>query len=521
MLRYLSLVGALCGVVAPFLPGGAGRSYAVDRPVIAAAVGLVAVAALGLADARAVRVTAAVGAAAALGVVLRVLVVDLGTGLTGPRLPVLAVGAAAVAVAAWAGRVGGRLGWRARPVGVLAAVLAVAAAVVAPLATRAVVVDSLVRDARAFDAPAVVERPTGGQWSWQPDADVAGLVAAGHGVVVATADGSVVALDGADGREQWRHTRRGARIGTLVASMDRATVVVTFRSLLDTTAQLLVALDADTGAVRFEEVVPSVQAETDGIVPGTRTLALRDGESVVGHDLLTGEERWRWSPPEGCGAPYTPTVRGRTTVFAAVECDDVLRLSALDESTGRERWGHQVDLRPPDGERQDLHLRGTADGSVVWARFATGRARPGAVTDGLFDAEDGTPLARPDPAWVVRAEVGARVLLEEQDSSAVRAIHAFDVATGGTTALDVAACPHRAADATTSTTYLRVCGDTGREVTVLVQGLDGAPPTAVPVRLDGSGSRSALLLTPAPGAIVLTRAAHGGTPAPVVGLTGR
>ncbi|WP_433259844.1 PQQ-binding-like beta-propeller repeat protein [Actinosynnema sp. CS-041913] len=510
----MTLVGALSVAVAPFLSGGAGRPDAVDGPVVGLAAGLVAVAALGFTPSKGARITAVAGALIALGVTVRLLVVDLGVGLTGPRLPVLAVGA--LAVTAGVGAAAGS--WRVRPVGLIAAVIALVATVGAPWAAQAVIVESHTHDVRGLEPPAVAERPTGRQWSWQPSADVVDVVAAGHGVVVATNDGGVVALDGLDGREQWRYTRRGAWIGMLIASLDRRAVVVTFRSALDTRAQLLVALDAGTGSVRFEKVIRSVLAEADDVVPGTRTLALRDGESIAGYDLVTGDERWRWSPPEGCQSPYARAVRGPSTVFVPVECSTTLSLAALDEVTGQERWRHEVGLGPPDGEGQDIYLDGTTDGAVVSLRIITARALPGSVTSGLFDAETGRQLAHPGTPWTVRARVGPRPLLEEQDTAATRAIRSIDLATGTMTALDVAACPQRTADATTTTTYLRVCGDNGRELTLVVQGLDGTPPTTTQVRLDGSGSLPELKLVPAPGAIVLARGTYGGTPAPVVGL---
>ncbi|XVV00083.1 hypothetical protein ACQPW3_21750 [Actinosynnema sp. CA-248983] len=143
---------------------------------------------------------------------------------------------------------------------------------------------------------------------------------------------------------------------------------------------------------------------------------------------------------------------------------------------------------------------------------------PGAVTDGVFDAETGVLLARPGREWVVRTDIGPRVVVEKQAGSAVTALAFLDMGTGATTPLDVTACARRRADATTATTYLRACEDAG--VTVVAQGLDGSAVTRTPVRLDGSGSLAEVRLVPAPGAIVVARSAFGGTPAPVVGLSG-
>ncbi|MEV0678912.1 PQQ-binding-like beta-propeller repeat protein [Actinosynnema sp. NPDC050436] len=516
MLRYLTLVGAASAAVAPFLPGGAARSDTVDWPVIGLAVGVIAVAALGFARHRAARTAAVLAGVAAFGLVLRLLLPDLGAGLTGPRLPVLAVGAAAVALG-----VGASGGWRVRPVGVVAAVVAVAASVLAPVAVDAAVVDSETRDERGFAPPAVAQRLTGRQWAWQPPADVTALVAAGHGVVVGLGGGTVVALDGADGDEQWRYTRSGAFVDNLVASKDGKAVVTTFRSSLDTRSQLLVVLDADTGAVRFDRVIPSVLAEVEALTPGTAVLAVRDRDVITGYDLVTGDEKWRWTPPEGCAVPYTRAVGGRTTVLTVVECPDAVRLLALDEATGAQRWQHEVPLDRDDRRRVDVHLAGTPDGALVSARITSTRAKPGAITLALFDAETGAVEYRPEPRWVVRADRGPAVLLEVQDGARATEVHVVDAATGTTRPLDAAVCPDRSADATTATTYVRKCADDGRETTVVVQPLDGSPATSVPVRMDGSGVLLKSFLVAAPGAVVVARGAFGGTPAPVVGLVGR
>jgi hypothetical protein len=404
--------------------------------------------------------------------------------------------------------------------GVVAAVVVVAAAVVAPGVAEVVTVRAETVEPRAFEPEPVVERPGGRQWAWQPPADVRGVVAAGHGVAVAMTDGSVVALDGSDGWLAWRYARPGARVGAVAASMDRKAVAVTFGSGRDTRVKSVVVLDADTGTPRFELVVRAVQVEADTLILGTRTLALRDDDVITGYDLVSGEVRWRWSPPAGCTSRFNATERGRTTVLVPVECPDLLSVVALDEVTGQERWRHDVPLGPDDGLRRDVLMHGSRDGAVVSLRVVTGQALPGAVTDGLLDAETGRVLARPTPSSALRVDLGVTPLVEEEENGQATAIQAIDPATGATTPLDVAACPARSADTTTSTTYLRACADNGRELTVVTQPLDGSPPTSTPVRLDGSGVLPTVHLVAAPGAIVVTREAFGGTPAPVVGLTG-
>jgi outer membrane protein assembly factor BamB len=339
-----------------------------------------------------------------------------------------------------------------------------------------------------------------------------------HGVAVATRDGAVVALNGVSGHVEWRYARPGAWPGTLVASADRRTVVATFRSARDTRAQSVVVLDADTGAPRFDVVVRSVLVETGQLKPGARTLMVRDGEVLTGYDIDTGESRWRWSTPAGCTSWYGQVAWGRTTALLPVECPDTLGVTALDDATGRERWRHDVP-RDAAADRQEVRVDGTPDGTAVRFQAFGARTDP----DGLLDAETGRVLARPERPWIVRTDVGATPLLEEEeDGGRLTGVLALDPATGATTRLSLDACPQRTADLTTHTTYVRACADTGRELTVVTQPLDGSPPDSTPVRLDGSGTRarSDVRLVAVPGAIVLTRVAFGGTPAPVVGLIG-
>jgi outer membrane protein assembly factor BamB len=552
MLRYMTVVGALCAACAPFRSGGVPRPE-VDATVIGLAVGVVLAAALAVGGRHSARVFAAVAGAGSAVAVWWLLVSDLLIGLTGDDLPVLAVGSLAVAVGAigLAGRrteAVGRVaaqpaegvagsaevsgdeavppvrsgGWRVRPGGVLAVVVVVVAAFLAPAGAQAVIVRSETRDARDFPPEPLGERTGGRQWAWQPPADVVDVVPVLHGVAVATRDGAVVALNGSDGRVEWRYARPGAQVGSLVASTDRRTVVVSFRSAHDTRAQSVVVLDADTGTPRFERVMRSALVETGQVMPGTRTLTVRDEEVVTGYDLGDGGSRWHWSPPAGCTSWFGQVAWGRTTVLVPVECADTSGVTALDEATGRERWRHEVRRGDAGGERQDVQLRGTSDGAAVLLQTFAARVAPDSVPNGLLDTETGRVLSRPDRPWAVRADAGVTPLVEEHEGGRVTGLLALDPATGATTPLSIEACPRRTADLTTRTTYVRACEDNGRELTLVTQPLDGSPPTSTPVRLDGSGSRgrSDVRLVAAPGAIVVTRTASGGTPAPVVGLRG-
>lgn len=120
---------------------------------------------------------------------------------------------------------------------------------------------------------------SGGAARWRAVAVAAGCRCRGPGFGRSRGRGGVGrrlgGRAGRDGREDWRYARRGAHGGALVASVDRKSVVATFRSWRDTRRHLMVVLDADTGRVRFERLVRAAVAEVEDIVPAARSAARR------------------------------------------------------------------------------------------------------------------------------------------------------------------------------------------------------------------------------------------------------
>ncbi|MET1075192.1 MAG: PQQ-binding-like beta-propeller repeat protein, partial [Umezawaea sp.] len=366
---------------------------------------------------------------------------------------------------------------------------------------------------------AVVGRPTGGTWEWRAPSAPVDVVAAGAGVVVATAGGEVTALDGRSGTVRWSHVRRGAHVRALVTTPGGGMVLVAFApgGPRDTGAELLVVLDAVTGSVVREQVVDGILSDVDGFAPTAEVLPLRerrgDGEfGTTAVDLRTGRQLWTWSAPPGCRSEYVLPASGRDVALAPFECSDRIGVAALDQRDGHQRWEHTVRLDPSvtTDEAPRISLAASPDGEVLSLRLSSPKATT--ASDVLVRADTGALLTSVDNGLFPRVATGPVPVLELQDGARPTRSEAVDPRTGTRTALDLSACPSRIADATTTSTYLRVCG-TGDDTELVWQDLAGGPAASAPIdwratgaehgRLLGGGSTA---LVPAPGAIVAARA---------------
>ncbi|CCH35711.1 PQQ-binding-like beta-propeller repeat protein [Actinosynnema sp. NPDC047251] len=511
MLRFLVVVGAGCAVVALFLPLPYGRPEAIDYPLIVP-VGVVVAAAVGAL--RGWKVLSVVAAVMVLVAVSAAVVMDVKSGLPGVDLPVLALGALAVAVGGVAAGPG--VPWCGQVVGVVAGVVVAGAAVVAPGVADAAAVRSVVGAAQSPADP--VQRPGGRRWDWRPSSPVTELVAAGRGVAVAMANGVIVGLDGTSGAEVWRYERRGNTIGGLVGSADGRTVLATFQRDHRAPKRLLVVLDAVTGAVRSERVVGTLS--TDNLKAGT-TVYLVDGSSTItAHDLVTGEPRWRWTGVDGCGGPEADVAGvGRDRVSLTLNCGDRLAVVGLDEATGEERWRTEVPLVAERGSvRRRVEAEATTDGSVVAVRMVGEKLPADAITNGLVDAATGRVVRLAGPATSVVVTAGPVPLIRDRDSARVTNVWSVDPATGATTALDAGICETHRAEATTAATYLRICYGRDTGLTVVTQDLTGGPPSVIPLERFGPAGGIDSRIVVGPGAVVMTGSSSWTDPSPVVGF---
>lgn len=518
MPRLVAIVGAVAGLVAVFLPGGAVRPDRPDADVVVGAVGLVLVAAATFLPRQrfarywVVRLVTAGLAVAVAAVAVVHLLDDVGAGLPGSSTAVLA-GSATVVVLGLAADAARPLR---PPVTAAVIVLLVAAAVAGALLTPGWPVQA--DQAAAVKPEAMADHPGTHPWSWRSPGEVIEVVPAGAGVVVGVTGGRLVALDGPTGRARWHYTRVGAHLSVLRTTPDRALVVAAFAPGGDRTgigdvpftgAELLVVLDATTGAVvresteDYEVTSWRALAPTDTVLPARERVG-SDDSRLRAVDLRTGEERWRWAAPRGCTAPV-PNVESNTAhlVLTPVRCGGRTSLVALDERTGRQRWDHTTTATEhrvqPGGEFVAVGAGGVSGVDVA---------------DQFLWVDDGREVPTLDPeVWLNVGPHPVRNLATDRMDPSI-----IDLGTTQSWPLPMMSCAGFVAHATTDSTYLEICR-TGDDMFLTWQDIAGGPVgrTAITWARDDVQQRydhppatlsgPAVAIIPAPGAVVLARSA--------------
>jgi outer membrane protein assembly factor BamB len=185
-----------------------------------------------------------------------------------------------------------------------------------------------------------------------------GIAISGSTVVVAASDGTVAALDGRTGRDQWRGSV-GAPIMAGVGSDGRLAAVVTGNNEV-------VALDG--GKEIWRQKLAS-QAYTAPYVGGGRVFVLAADRSVSAFDGQTGRRLWQQQ------RPGEPLVLRQSGVMLAVGDTLVVglsgRLVGMSPVSGTVRW--EVPIASPRGTNDverlvDLVGRVSRFGDVVCAR---------------------------------------------------------------------------------------------------------------------------------------------------------
>jgi outer membrane protein assembly factor BamB len=203
------------------------------------------------------------------------------------------------------------------------------------------------------------------------DVNVSGTV-----VTVAASDGTLVALDGGTGSEQWR-TALGADIGGGVGSDGRYTAVVTRENELVTLERGREIWREKLGALSF----------TAPLVAGERVFAMTADRVVSAYDARSGRRLWSYARQGDF-----PLALRQSSVMLAVGDTLVVgisgRLVGINPLTGTLRWESPIATArgTNDVERLvDLVGRVSRDGNVVCAR-----AFQAAI--GCVDAARGTLL---------------------------------------------------------------------------------------------------------------------------------
>lgn len=460
MLRWVAVVGALGGLVAVLLPGGAVRPDRPDGDVLVGAVGLVLVAALTFVPRDrvvrdwVVRLATGVFAVAVAGWAVVCLLADVGAGLPGSSTVVLAVSAIAVVVGLVADAV--------RPVRVAVpaalVVVLVVAAVVGALLTPGLPVRA--SQVGVVEPAAVATQPGDGRWSWRASGEVIEVVTAGAGVVVGVTGGELVALDGPAGAVRWRYARVGAHLRVLTATPDRAMVVAAFAPGSDPTsgsdssstgAELLVVLDAITGEVVRESTEDSSVTDLGNVRPTNSVHAVQervagDDYQIRAVDLRTGEDRWMWSAPDGCTSPrLDEQSNGGDAVLVPVRCGNRTGVVALDDRTGDQLWRRVF-------AEDDVTFEILPGDEFVAVGF--GPALGANLVSVFVRADDGSELSPVDPP--ASAGAGSHPVLDlDQDNGYNPAI--LDPTTGEVTALPKMNCADWGTDTTTMSSYLQIC----------------------------------------------------------------
>ncbi|GAB2511693.1 outer membrane protein assembly factor BamB family protein [Nocardiopsis aegyptia] len=276
--------------------------------------------------------------------------------------------------------------------------LVVAAVELRPVdSTSAPAPETAATDAARASAPAGV---SGVGWRWRvPEGqDVVDTVVAGAGAAVLHTKG-VTLLDTRTGRERWRYWRADARATDIAAAPDGGALVVSFSARDHTggSALRLVALDAATGRVRAEYRSPDVDfgdafptlPETFAVTADTFLMegggAGGDGRSFTAYDLDSGEEAWRFDPPDGCVPNrWNPYGVLRGEVVALVQCglsaeeagdpdraplDHDALLVGLDPADGSQLWRHE---EPVTAVPYWVRSQVSPDGGVYALEWETG-----------------------------------------------------------------------------------------------------------------------------------------------------
>ncbi|GGK83858.1 hypothetical protein Sme01_17970 [Sphaerisporangium melleum] len=190
------------------------------------------------------------------------------------------------------------------------------------------------------------------RWQARYPAGTYGDAALAGGDVLVVTGALLAAVDAASGRERWRRPMPDGRVLDWLVPAGRVVLATSRATPTGDASVLRAASSADgrevwrrDGLSRAGVWRAPYAGEEVRVIP-----AWAAGDRLVtGVDPGTGDIRWTWRPPAGCGTPVMSASAGETVVVA-IGCGTGVALVALDPAAGRVRW--RADVRSV----QDIRL---------------------------------------------------------------------------------------------------------------------------------------------------------------------
>jgi outer membrane protein assembly factor BamB len=254
---------------------------------------------------------------------------------------------------------------------------------------------------------------------WQVNVGAAGTASFTPAIVernvyAAAADGTVMRIDAASGKELWRINAGAPLTGGVGA--DSALVAV------GTGEGEVIALDADNGTLRWRARVSSEVLSAPAVV-GDLVLVRSVDSRIFALDTRDGKRRWvyqRAGTPLAVRSPVGVTV-GRGLALAGFPGGKLVALSLVN---GGARWEATVAL--PRGANELERVTDVVGQAALGEREVCAAAYQGRVA--CFDISSGNPLWARDMSTTSGLAMDARYVFVSDDSGSV---HALDRA-GGT-----------------------------------------------------------------------------------------
>ena len=197
------------------------------------------------------------------------------------------------------------------------------------------------------------------RWDFHPavgfDPGLYYLSTDGQTIYAGSPSGHVYAIDGATGAQHWvTAVAADGNSGTFDPVIDRGVVFVCLKRFTNPTSGGVVALDAQTGSVRWSVDLPpnppfgGAACNLRVAVSGEVVVATSDAGKIYAFDRTSGAVVWTAPqlsglPPGSYGSPdadYRPITASRGLIIVGSTTGYIV---ALDAATGAERWRSNAD----------------------------------------------------------------------------------------------------------------------------------------------------------------------------------